>query len=100
MDNRQRQVLYTGDSENYYFTAHLYDSTNSEVDLSPNTYTCTWGWHSSTSTSRPTIRTDSKTRIYLAPDETNVNQFLILQCTISGFGDYALTAYYPIPITN
>ena len=94
-------------------TAHLYDSTHKEIDFYNESLnlSCEWSWFyynvgSGESVSiKEVFRTDSKgnkisiNRCFLEHKKLNLNnQFLVLQATIKGWGDYDLISYKAIPI--
>ena len=94
-------------------TAHLYDSTHKEVDFYNESLnlSCEWSWFyynvgSGESVSiKEVFRTDSKgnktsiNKCFLEHKKLNLNnQFLVLQATIKGWGDYDLISYKAIPI--
>lgn len=64
----------------------LYDSLENEYILSPLTT-----YYANSCRNEVIISADTK---------LNMNHFLILQCTVKGWGDYDLTAYKPIAIRN
>ena len=64
----------------------LYDSLENEYILSPLTT-----YYANSCRNEVIISADTK---------LNMNHFLILQCTVKGWGDYDLTTYKPIAIRN
>lgn len=94
-------------------TAHLYDSTHKEIDFYNESLnlSCEWSWfyynvNSGESVSiKEVFRTDpsgnqiSINKCFLEHKKLNLsNQFLILQATVKGWGDYDLISYKAIPI--
>ena len=94
-------------------TAHLYDFTHKEVDFKNEdlNLSCEWSWfyynvgYGESVNIKPVFRTDSNgkqisiNRCFLEHKKLDLNnQFLVLQATIKGWGDYDLTSYKAIPI--
>lgn len=94
-------------------TAHLYDSTHKEVDFYNESLnlSCEWSWFyynvspGESISIKEVFRTDpdgnqiSINKCFLEHKKLNLNnQFLILQATIKGWGDYDLISYKAIPI--
>lgn len=94
-------------------TAHLYDSTHKEVDFYNESLnlSCEWSWfyynvgYGESVNIKEVFRTDSKgnktsiNKCFLEHKKLNLNnQFLIIQATIKGWGDYDLISYKAIPI--
>lgn len=94
-------------------TAHLYDFTHKEVDFKNKdlNLSCEWSWfyynvgYGESVNIKPVFRTDSNgkqisiNRCFLEHKKLDLNnQFLVLQATIKGWGDYDLTSYKAIPI--
>ena len=94
-------------------TAHLYDSTHKEVDFYNESLnlSCEWSWFyynvgfGESVSIKEVFRTDSKgnkvsiNKCFLEHKKLNLNnQFLVLQATVKGWGDYDLISYKAIPI--
>ena len=94
-------------------TAHLYDSTHKEVDFYNESLnlSCEWSWfyynvgYGESVNIKEVFRTDSKgnkisiNKCFLEHKKLNLNnQFLVLQATVKGWGDYDLISYKAIPI--
>lgn len=106
LNNKVFTAIKSGVRDKYIFKAQLYDNEGKEVT---NFNNCTWTWKFMTgSTVNNVALTDPTMEPYtekfykqLSVNTTNsiMNNLIILQVTLSGWGDYDLTAYYPVPIT-
>lgn len=93
-------------------TARLYDENNKEVDIS--NYSIEWAWRNSDSDiwknghinkfitiksidSNGNSYPDYKRELQATSNNTSEPNYHILQATLSGWGDYKLIAYLPIP---
>lgn len=107
LNNKVFTAIRSGVRDKYIFKAQLYDNEGKEVT---NFNNCTWTWKFMTgSTVNNVALTDSTVEPYtekfykqLSVNTINsiMNNLIILQVTLSGWGDYDLTAYYPVPITT
>lgn len=107
LNNKVFTAIRSGVRDKYIFKAQLYDNEGKEVT---NFNNCTWTWKFMTgSTVNNIALTDPTMEPYtekfykqLSVNTTNsiMNNLIILQVTLSGWGDYDLTAYYPVPITT
>lgn len=107
LNNKVFTAIRSGVRDKYIFKAQLYDNEGKEVT---NFNNCTWTWKFMTgSTVNNVALTDPTMEPYtekfykqLSVNTTNsiMNNLIILQVTLSGWGDYDLTAYYPVPITT
>ena len=107
LNNKVFTAIRSGVRDKYIFKAQLYDNEGKEVT---NFNNCTWTWKFMTgSTVNNIALTDPTMEPYtekfykqLRVNTTNsiMNNLIILQVTLSGWGDYDLTAYYPVPITT
>lgn len=107
-DNGVTAVTLGADSPETVVTARLYDYENNEVDIS--SYNISWGWKNPLSIELITQQEYSPDGVAkigykreLKPASgasiNNIkNNFHILQATLTGWGDYDLIAYLPIPI--
>lgn len=86
----------------YQLVARLYDAENNEVDLSQHEFTWAWSWFSKEETAEGGLgfnSTNSYLTELIASDTIDINNLYIAQVTCSGWGDYDLIAYCPIPLT-
>lgn len=107
LNNKVFTAIRSGVRDKYIFKAQLYNNEGKEVT---NFNNCTWTWKFMTgSTVNNIALTDPTMEPYtekfykqLSVNTTNsiMNNLIILQVTLSGWGDYDLTAYYPVPITT
>ena len=107
LNNKVFTAIRSGVRDKYIFKAQLYDNEGKEVT---NFNNCKWTWKFMTgSTVNNVALTDPTVEPYtekfykqLSVNTTNsiMNNLIILQVTLSGWGDYDLTAYYPVPITT
>ena len=107
LNNKIFTAIRSGVRDKYIFKAQLYDNEGKEVT---NFNNCTWTWKFMTGSTvnnvaliNPTMEPYTE-KFYkqLSVNTTNsiMNNLIILQVTLSGWGDYDLTAYYPVPITT
>lgn len=107
LNNKVFTAIRSGVRDKYIFKAQLYDNEGKEVT---NFNNCKWTWKfMDGSTINNVALTDPTMEPYtekfykqLSVNTTNsiMNNLIILQVTLSGWGDYDLTAYYPVPITT
>lgn len=97
-------ALTSGKATQAIVSARLYDKANKDItneinNVALNTAT-EWKWHdSSYNSGQVSITRLSKTQVALNyNDSLPMDCLLYLQCTLTGFGDYPLTAVLPIPI--
>lgn len=111
-DNGVTAVTLGEDPPKTVVTARLYDYENNEIDIS--NYDIQWSWKNSlTAIGKPeliehynyssdgenVIKYKQELKVKSDVSESNIiNNFHILQATLSGWGDYELVAYLPIPI--
>lgn len=123
-DNNKTALIANEKNETLKVTAHLYDSSHNEVDFNnlDLNLSCQWSWQyyqvnsgeNITLSQRYTWGADGNK--ILADESIEINTchishvntlslspnklktFLILQATIYGYGDYALTSFKAIPI--
>ena len=104
-DNGATAVTASG-SQATTVTARLYDYENKEVDLLSDTrVSISWTWKNSSDV--PSFLTFQAagtkfTQREIKYNASNVptNNYAVLQATLTGWGDYPLTAYLPIPIRS
>lgn len=108
LNNKVFTAIRSGVRDKYIFKAQLYDNEGKEVT---NFNNCKWTWKfmdgstiNNVELTDPTMSPYNKDKFYkqLNVNTTNsiMNNLIILQVTLSGWGDYDLTAYYPVPITT
>lgn len=108
-DNNRTALNANAEKEIVSLTAHLYDYNHQEIRFEDYPeVTCTWTWKYNIGKEEIQIleRDESESwpvnicRLYheKSLDLNTGNYFQILTCTISGFGNYPLTAYKAIPI--
>ena len=113
-------ALTANKSEALSITAHLYDSTHKEIDLNNKdlNLSCEWSWYRINLNSDDSVQIKQRIQYDAngnqSGEDTTIevnrcfiehqifnklnNQFLILQATIKGWGDYNLISYKAIPI--
>lgn len=104
-DNGATAVTASG-SQATTVTARLYDYENKEVDLLSDTrVSIAWAWKNSSDV--PSFLSFQAagtkfTQREIKYNASNVptNNYAVLQATLTGWGDYPLTAYLPIPIRS
>jgi hypothetical protein len=120
MDAATQCVDITSD-EAVVCVARLYDANNTEIDesyLLSNQFTFKWGWKENKNTPNtvnwPKASSDLKVNAYkdgqgieeknkveltwTKDNDSLLNTWNILECTLTGWGDHSLTAYLPIPL--
>lgn len=101
LDNKVFTAIKSGKRDNYTFKAQLYDNEGKEIADFKN---CTWVWKFMTGSTVNNVSLSDTTNqsCKLSVNTTNsiMNNLIILQVILSGWGDYDLTAYYPVPITT
>lgn len=124
-DNNKTALTANVADETLRVSAHLYDSSHTDVFENNNTYTCQWEWmeydedkskwnpndavtiesrwQKNSEAKWEEIKLDIPNNVcYLSHKNIlNINSqkfFLVLKVTIKGFGDYDLIAYKAIPI--
>lgn len=93
-------AITSGEIKDYKFRASLYDNTGKEIDLSG--YNCIWSLNVDDSdVSLKTIAGKSNEITFAVLNKNSLmNKMYILSVTLQNWGNYLLTAYYPIPITS
>lgn len=101
LDNKVFTAIKSGVRDNYTFKAQLYDNEGKEVT---NFNNCKWAWEfmDGSTVNNVSLNNENEQSCKLSVNTTNsiMNNLIILQVTLSGWGDYDLTAYYPVPITT
>ena len=100
LNNKVFTAIRSGVRDKYIFKAQLYDNEGKEVT---NFNNCTWTWKfmDGSTVNNVSLNNENEQSCKLSVNTTNsiMNNLIILQVTLSGWGDYNLTAYYPVPIT-
>lgn len=100
LNNKVFTAIRSGVRDKYIFKAQLYDNEGKEVT---NFNNCTWTWKfmDGSTVNNVSLNNENEQSCKLSVNTTNsiINNLIILQVTLSGWGDYDLTAYYPVPIT-
>lgn len=101
LNNKVFTAIKSGVRDNYTFRAQLYDNEGKEVT---NFNNCKWAWKfmDGPTVNNVNLNNENEQSCKLSVNTTNsiMNNLIILQVTLSGWGDYDLTAYYPVPITT
>ena len=101
LNNKVFTAIKSGVRDNYTFRAQLYDNEGKEITDFKN---CKWTWSfmSGSTTNNISLGNIENQDCILRVNTTNsiMNNLIILQVKLSGWGDYDLTAYYPVPITT
>ena len=101
LNNKVFTAIKSGIRDNYTFRAQLYDNEGKEITDFKN---CNWTWSFMTGSTvnNVDLQNTNNQNCVLRVNTTNsiINNLIILQVTLSGWGDYDLTAYYPVPITT
>lgn len=101
LNNKVFTAIKSGVRDNYTFRAQLYDNEGKEIT---NFEKCNWTWSfmSGSNTNNIELGNTENQDCILRVNTTNsiMNNLIILQVKLSGWGDYDLTAYYPVPITT
>lgn len=101
LNNKVFTAIKSGVRDNYTFRAQLYDNEGKEITDFKN---CSWIWNfmSGSTVNNVDLQNTNNQNCMLRVNTTNsiMNNLIILQVKLSGWGDYDLTAYYPVPITT
>ena len=101
LNNKVFTAIKSGMRDNYTFRAQLYDNEGKEITDFKN---CNWTWSfmSGSTINNVDLQNTNNQNCVLRVNTTNsiMNNLIILQVKLSGWGDYDLTAYYPVPITT
>lgn len=101
LNNKVFTAIRSGVRDNYTFRAQLYDNEGKEITDFKN---CSWIWSfmSGSTVNNVDLQNTNNQNCMLRVNTTNsiMNNLIILQVKLSGWGDYDLTAYYPVPITT
>lgn len=101
LNNKVFTAIRSGVRDKYIFKAQLYDNEGKEVT---NFNNCKWTWKfmDGSIINNVSLNNENEQSCKLSVNTTNsiMNNLIILQVTLSGWGDYDLTAYYPVPITT
>lgn len=101
LNNKVFTAIKSGVRDNYTFRAQLYDNEGKEITDFKN---CNWTWSfmPGSTTNNISLGNTENQDCLLRVNTTNsiMNNLIILQVKLSGWGDYDLTAYYPVPITT
>lgn len=101
LNNKVFTAIKSGVRDNYTFRAQLYDNEGKEITDFKN---CSWTWNfmSGSTVNNVSLNNENEQSCKLSVNTTNsiMNNLIILQVTLSGWGDYDLTAYYPVSITT
>lgn len=100
LNNKVFTAIKSGVRDNYTFRAQLYDNEGKEITDFKN---CNWTWSFMTGSTvnNVDLQNTNNQNCVLRVNTTNsiMSNLIILQVKLSGWGDYDLTAYYPVPIT-
>ena len=100
LNNKVFTAIKSGVRDNYTFRAQLYDNEGKEIT---DFKKCNWTWSfmSGSTINNVDLQNTNNQNCVLRVNTTNsiMNNLIILQVKLSGWGDYDLTAYYPVPIT-
>lgn len=101
LNNKVFTAIKSGMRDNYTFRAQLYDNEGKEITDFKN---CSWIWSfmSGSTVNNIDLQNTNNQNCMLRVNTTNsiMNNLIILQVKLSGWGDYDLTAYYPVAITT
>lgn len=101
LNNKVFTAIRSGVRDNYTFRAQLYDNEGKEIT---DFKKCNWTWSftSGSTVNNVDLQNTNNQNCVLRVNTTNsiMNNLIILQVKLSGWGDYDLTAYYPVPITT
>lgn len=101
LNNKVFTAIRSGVRDKYIFKAQLYDNEGKEVT---NFNNCKWAWKfmDGSTVNNVSLNNENEQSCKLSVNTTNsiMNNLIILQVTLSGWGDYDLTAYYPVSITT
>lgn len=101
LNNKVFTAIRSGVRDKYIFKAQLYDNEGKEV-INFNNCIWTWKFMTGSTVNNVSLNNENEQSCKLSVNTTNsiMNNLIILQVTLSGWGDYDLTAYYPVPITT
>lgn len=101
LNNKVFTAIKSGVRDNYTFRAQLYDNEGKEIT---NFEKCNWTWSfmAGSTVNSVDLQNTNNQNCVLRVNTTNsiMSNLIILQVKLSGWGDYDLTAYYPVPITT
>lgn len=101
LNNKVFTAIKSGVRDNYTFRAQLYDNEGKEIT---DFKKCNWTWSfmSGSNINNIELGNAENQDCILRVNTINsiMNNLIILQVKLSGWGDYDLTAYYPVPITT
>lgn len=101
LNNKVFTAIKSGVRDNYTFRAQLYDNEGKEIT---NFEKCNWTWSfmAGSTVNNVDLQNTNNQNCVLRVNTTNsiMSNLIILQVKLSGWGDYDLTAYYPVPITT
>lgn len=101
LNNKVFTAIKSGVRDNYTFRAQLYDNEGKEIT---DFKKCNWTWSFMTGSTvnNVDLQNINNQNCVLRVNTTNsiMSNLIILQVKLSGWGDYDLTAYYPVPITT
>lgn len=101
LNNKVFTAIKSGVRDNYTFRAQLYDNEGKEIT---NFEKCNWTWSFmvGSTVNNVDLQNTNNQNCVLRVNTTNsiMSNLIILQVKLSGWGDYDLTAYYPVPITT
>lgn len=101
LNNKVFTAIKSGVRDNYTFRAQLYDNEGKEIT---NFEKCNWTWSfmARSTVNNVDLQNTNNQNCVLRVNTTNsiMSNLIILQVKLSGWGDYDLTAYYPVPITT
>lgn len=101
LNNKVFIAIKSGVRDNYTFRAQLYDNEGKEIT---NFEKCNWTWSfmAGSTVNNVDLQNTNNQNCVLRVNTTNsiMSNLIILQVKLSGWGDYDLTAYYPVPITT
>lgn len=101
LNNKVFTAIKSGVRDNYTFRAQLYDNEGKEIT---NFEKCNWAWSfmAGSTVNNVDLQNTNNQNCVLRVNTTNsiMSNLIILQVKLSGWGDYDLTAYYPVPITT
>ena len=101
LNNKVFTAIKSGIRDNYTFRAQLYDNEGKEIT---NFEKCNWTWSfmAGSTVNNVDLQNTNNQNCVLRVNTTNsiMSNLIILQVKLSGWGDYDLTAYYPVPITT
>lgn len=101
LNNKVFTAIKSGVRDNYTFRAQLYDNEGKEIT---NFEKCNWIWSfiAGSTVNNVDLQNTNNQNCVLRVNTINsiMSNLIILQVKLSGWGDYDLTAYYPVPITT